>query len=90
MNAYPKLYSPVKLRFTSFRGALGPNMGFVEIEEEVERVAIRVRCKGRGWAWQIKGILNKDWDYTVAIDQDVLNECRDQVLEDYMKETNCD
>lgn len=65
-------------------------MGFVEIEEEVERVAIRVRCKGRGWAWQIKGILNKDWDYTVAIDQDVLNECRDQVLEDYMKETNCD
>lgn len=71
----PKLYRPVKIKFSSLRNGLGSELGVVfDIDTVVERVAMRIIAEG-GWKWQIKDF-NKiiEWDPFVEIDRDVLNE----------------
>lgn len=70
----PKLYSPVRIKFSSLRAHLGPNMGVMpDCDEQVVRTVVRVRTPG-GWKWQIKDILSKiDWDYTIEQDQEILD-----------------
>ena len=71
----PKLYSVVKIKFSSLRNGIGCNMGVVfDNDELVERSAMRVRTAD-DWRWQIKGLkkLTKN-DSCAETDQAVLNE----------------
>lgn len=49
----PKMYAPVKVKFWSLRGAIGPNGGFMEADREVTRTARRVVGRYGEWVWQI-------------------------------------
>lgn len=71
----PKLYRPVKLKFSSLRNGLGSGLGVIfDIDTIVERTAMRIRTK-EGWKWQIKNIRKIiEWDYFVETDQFCLDE----------------
>jgi len=71
----PKLYRPIKIRFSSLRSGIGGGLGVIfDIDTIVEHVVTRVLCED-GWKWQIKNF-NKiiEWDYSVETDQEILNE----------------
>ena len=74
-NQLPKLYRPVKIRFSSLRNAIGENGGVMfDCDQMVERTAMRVNT-GNGWKWQIKDISTIwEWDYFAESDQEILTE----------------
>ena len=56
MNKFPKLYAPVKIKFSSLRNGLGGNMGVIfDCDEMVERKVMRVRVPN-GWKWRMMNI----------------------------------
>ena len=71
----PKLGAPKKILFWSLRSGLCDTGGFVyAVDTIVKRKCMRVK-EGESWKWQIVDILNlMKFDYTVSIDQDILNE----------------
>ena len=71
----PKLYRPVRIRFSSLRNGVGAGLGVIfDIDTIVERVAMRVLCD-TGWKWQIKNIATiSEWDWPAETDQEILNE----------------
>jgi len=75
LRKLPKLYRPIKIKFWSLRDGLGAGLGVInDIDTEVERIAMRVRCEG-GWKWQIKNAYRiSEWDWSVETDSDILDE----------------
>lgn len=71
----PKLYRPIKIRFSSLRNGLGDNYGVIfDIDTMVEREAMRVLAED-GWKWQIKNIAKlSEWDWNVYADKECLDE----------------
>ena len=71
----PKLYSPVKIKFSSLRNGIGDGGGVMfDIDTLVTRTVVRVLSEG-GWKWQIANLYKIiEWDYFVAVDQESLNE----------------
>jgi len=70
----PKLYAPVKIKFSSLRNGIGCSGGVIyDIDTIVIRKCRRVLCKG-GWKWQI---VNFNWlsnhDYCVHTDKETLD-----------------
>jgi len=71
----PKLYRPVKIRFSSLRNGVGDGLGVIfDIDTMIERVVIRVLCED-GWKWQLKNLSDLyEWDDFAETDQEILNE----------------
>ena len=54
------------------RGAIGENMGFMEVDEKVDRVCRRVLSDG-DWKWQIvNGLKDREWDWCIDVDHECL------------------
>ena len=75
MQRIPKLYKPMKIRFSSLRAGIGCSGGVIfDIDTMVDRWAMRVRTDD-GWKWQLMGYLALlEWDCTAEIDQEILTE----------------
>lgn len=71
----PKLYAPVKIKFSSLRNKLGPNLGMIfDCDEVVERKVRRVITPD-GWKFQIVNYHQLlSYDYYVEQDKEMLDE----------------
>jgi len=84
VDMLPKLYRPIKVKFWSLRNGLGQNMGVIfDIDTEVERIVMRVRCAD-GWKWQIQHLPKLlKWDWCVEADQECLNEYGAELMDEH-------
>ena len=71
----PPFRKAVKIRFSSLRNAVGPNLGVIfDVDTMVEREAYRKKTDD-GWKWQIKGFNRLPaWDTLAETDQEILDE----------------
>ena len=74
MRKLPKMYSPVRVRFSSLRNGVGAGLGVIyDIDTMVERVVVRIKT-ACGWKWQIKDFSKLfEYDYYVEVDQEILD-----------------
>jgi hypothetical protein len=76
----PKLYAPVKIKFWSLRNGVGSGLGVLfDIDTEVTRTCRRVLYLG-GWKWQlVRYYQDRDWDWCLEQDKEVLDNYREEV-----------
>lgn len=74
MGELPKLYRPVLATFWSLRGAVGPYLGYEEVDELVERMVMRVRCPG-GCKYVVCRDKFSHRDNLLEVDQECLDNC---------------
>ena len=74
-DTLPHFRKTVKIKFSSLRTWIGPNLGVVfDCDEMVVREAYRKKTED-GWKWQIRAF-NKIsiHDYSVLVDQEILDD----------------
>lgn len=70
----PKLRKSIDITFWSLRGSVGPNLGWIEVDQIVERRAHRVK-DGDSWKWQIRNVRKiGEYDPSVYADQETLDD----------------
>jgi len=69
----PKLYAPVKMKFSTLRSA----GGHFDMDVDVIRTCRRVLCLdswSNGWKWQIVNYYqDRNWDCTLEQDKEILD-----------------